>query len=281
MKTGRVVCILAVATLFLAPLRAQQAPAPRPYRILVTNDDGVRAPTLSMLAQALQAIGDVVIIASSDNQSAKSHSLNTTEPVFREDLTLPSGLRAIGLTATPATAMQVAVKNILNPRPDMVVSGINPGYNLGYSAYLSATVGAARQAAIEGIPAIAVSMAAAAPTSDRVFAAEEALWVARRVKQFGLPAGTFLNVNVPPMPPTGYRGYRVTSAAPMRAGEETFVEMKHPSGRTLYFSSYKEGFAAPEGSDGWAVANGFVAVTPLRLGEAGATIGNALRESFQ
>ena len=116
-----------------------------PYRILVSNDDGVRAPGIAAVAQILQAIGDVIIVAPAENQSGKGHSIVTSEPVFREDLTLPNGMKAIGLTATPATTVNIAIRNILKPLPDLVVSGINRGYNLAYSAYLSGTVGAARE----------------------------------------------------------------------------------------------------------------------------------------
>ena len=191
-----VLVALLLACVF-APLEAQQRPQPPPYRILISNDDGVRAPGIAIVAQTLQAIGQVIIVAPAENQSGKGHSIVTTEPVFRSDLTLPNGLKAISLTATPATTVNVAISNILMPKPDLVVSGINRGYNLGYSAYLSGTVGAARQGAMQGVPAIAASLAEAGTQRDYVFAAEEVLGVARRVKQWGLPPNTFLNVNIP------------------------------------------------------------------------------------
>jgi 5'-nucleotidase len=269
MKIARLLSVLFLAAVLLAPVTAQQ---PRPYRIMVTNDDGVRAPGLAIVAQTLLAIGEVTIVAPADNQTGKSQSLNTLEPIFRDDITLPRGLRAIGLTATPATTVQVGIKNVMAVKPDLVVSGINPGYNLGFSAYLSGTVGAARMAAMEGVPAIAASLAAAGAPRDYVAAAEEVLGVARRVKQFGMPPLTFLNVNIPPAPAGGYKGYQVTTSAPLRAGVESFSEMKHPTGRTMYWSVYKEGFTAPQGTDGWAVNNGFVSVTPLRIGEADANV---------
>lgn len=229
--------ILLLALLLAAGVSAQSRPLAQgrsSYRILVVNDDGVRAPGLAAVAQILQAIGDVTIVAPSENQSGASQSVNTRQPIFREDLMLPNGLRAIGLTATPATTAQIAIKNIMTPRPDLVVSGLNNGYNLGTSTYLAGTVGAARQAVMEGVPAIATSMAAAAVPRDIGAAAEEVLGVARRVKQYGLPARTLLNVNVPPMPTGGYKGYRVTTQAFARSGMETFAETKHPgTGTTI------------------------------------------------
>jgi 5'-nucleotidase len=247
---------------------AQQRPDPPPYRILVSNDDGVRAPGIAAVAQVLQAIGDVTIVAPAENQSGKGHSIVISEPVFREDLTLPNGMRAIGLTATPASTVNIAIRNIVRPKPDLVVSGINRGYNLAYSAYLAGTVGAAREGAIHGVPAIAASLSEEAAPRDFVAAAEEVLGVARRVKQYGLPAGAFLNVNIPGVPPGGYKGYMVTTQAKAKSGDESFAETKHPSGRTIYWNVFKEGAgAAPQGTDAWAVSQGYVSVTPMRLGE--------------
>jgi 5'-nucleotidase len=177
-------------------------------------------------------------------------------------------MRAIGLTATPATTVNIAIRNILRPRPDLVVSGLNRGYNLAFTAYLAGTVGAAREGAIHGVPAIAASLSEEAAPRDFVAAAEEVLGVARRVKQYGMPPGTFLNVNIPGVPSGGYRGYMVTTQARAKSGDESFAEMTHPSGRTIYWNVFKEGAgSAPQGTDAWAVGQGYVSVTPMRLGE--------------
>jgi len=230
----------------------------------------VRAPGLAAVAQILQAIGDVTIVAPAENHSGAGHSISTNaDAIFRDDLTLPNGLKAIGLTATPASTVNVAIRNIMKPLPDLVVSGINRGTNLGYSAYVSGTVGAARQAAMLGIPAIAASMAAVGVPRDLPYAAEEVLGVARRAKMYGLPPRAFLNVSIPEMPQGGYKGYMVTRLATQHGGEEGYVETKHPgTERTIYWNVYKENPAgAPQGTDVWAVANGYVSVTPMKIGE--------------
>jgi 5'-nucleotidase len=276
----RLLATAVVAAWLLAPAAAQQRPAPPPYRILVSNDDGVRAPGIAALAQVLQAIGEVTVVGPAENQSGKGHSIVTSEPVFREDLTLPNGLKAIGLTATPVTAMNIALRNIVSERPDLVVTGVNRGLNLGFSGYLSGTVGGAREAAMHGVPAIASSLAEVAYPRDLVYAAEEVLGVARRVKQWGLPRYTFLNVSIPAMPQGGYRGYRVTTQAMQQGGDESFAEMRHPNGRTIYWNVYKEGATGPEGTDVGAVANGYVSVTPLKVGETDPTQLDALRNIF-
>jgi 5'-nucleotidase len=175
----------------------------------------------------------------------------------------------------------VGIKNILPVKPDVVVSGINPGYNFGFSAYLSGTVGAARQAVMEGVPGIAASIAANAAPRDYPAAAAQVVDVVRRIQATPLPPLTLLNVNIPAAPAGGYKGYQVTTPAPMRAGVESFAETKHPTGRTIYWSVYREEFTPPEGSDGWAVANGFVSVTPLRVGEFDAATTDRVRAIFR
>jgi 5'-nucleotidase len=263
------ICTFAV----LSPLAAQQPPS---YRILISNDDGVRAPGLAAVAQILQAIGDVIIVAPADNQSGKGHSITLSEPIFRDDISLPNGLKAIGLSATPASTLKVALANIVKPKPDLVVSGINRGYNLGMAAYLSGTVGAAREGAIQGIPAIAASLASG--TSDYGQAAEAVLGVARRVKQYGLPPNTILNVNIPA---GATKGYQVTTQAPTSGGDESFAEAKHPSGRTFYWNVYKEGGTGPQGSDMRAVSEGYVSVTPLKAGEFDVRLQEQLKVWFK
>lgn len=276
MRSVRICLALLLSACLLAPAQAHQPP---PYRILICNDDGVRAPGLAAVAQILQAIGNVIIVAPTDNQSGKGHSITIAEPIFRDDLTLPNGLRAIGLTATPASTMKIALQKIVTPQPDLVVSGINRGYNLGLSAYLSGTVGAAREAAMAGIPAIAASTIG--DVRDYGFAAEEVLGVARRVKQYGLPSRVFLNVNVPAAPTGDYRGYQVTSQAMTPGGDESFAEATHPSGRTLYWNVFKEGGAGEQGTDMWAVANGYVSVTPMKVGEVEPQLQNTVRGWFK
>jgi 5'-nucleotidase len=283
MQRARVLFSLLLGVSLLAPTFAQQRrQAPPPYRILVSNDDGVRAPGLAALAQVLQAIGEVTIVAPAENQSGKGHSIVISEPIFRDDITLPNGMKAIGLTATPVTTMSVALRNIVKPRPDLVVAGINRGLNMGFDGYLSGTVGVAREAAMLGIPAISSSIAETGVPRDLVYAAEEVLGVARRVKQWGLPPYTFLNVSLSAMPQGGYKGYQVTTQAMAPTGATSFGETKHPgSGRTIYWNVYKEGNKAPEGTDIWAVNNGYVAVTPMRATETDTSQLEAVKAWFK
>jgi 5'-nucleotidase len=256
------VCALALAGA-LADAPHAQTPA-QPYRILVTNDDGVRAPGILAVAQALQSLGDVTIAAPSDNQSGKGHSIVTSDPIFVDQVTLPGGLRAFSVVATPATSVKVAVRALMPQRPDLVVSGINRGYNLGMVTYVSGTVGAAREAALIGIPAIAASLSV--EETNYAPAAEIVRQVADLVRQNGLDPGVLLNVNVPAGPATAILGLRLTRQSAL-SGEERFEEQKSPAGRRFFWSIWKEPTGDAEGTDVWATEHGYAAVTPLRAGE--------------
>jgi 5'-nucleotidase len=188
-----------------APSSPPQA-APRSYRILITNDDGVRAPGILAVAQALQSLGDITIAAPAENQSGKSHSIITSDPIFVDQVTLAGGLRGYSIVATPATCVKVGVRALTTNKPDLVVSGINRGYNLGRVTYVSGTVGAAREAALMGIPAIASSLSV--DETNYAAAAEIVRRVAEMVHQRGLDAGVLLNVNVPPGASTAIRRAR-------------------------------------------------------------------------
>src|SRR5436189_1050239 len=270
----------AIAAVYLVAAAAAQQP--RPFRILISNDDGVRAPALPVLADALKSMGEVVIVAPSEDQTGISQALTGAPPIAREDVTIAGGFKAIGLTATPATTIQIAIKNIVKPRPDLVVTGVNTAYNLGSSAYLSGTVGAARQAVMEGVPAVATSMATAAVPRDVTAAAQQVVAIVRQVRDRSLPPQTFLNVNIPPMPAGGYKGIQITTQAPVRGGVETFEEGKRPgTDRTIYWSVYKEGATAAQGTDIWAVNNGYVSITPMHIGEYDEKLAGTLKDWFK
>jgi 5'-nucleotidase len=245
----------------------------KPFRILVSNDDGVRAPGIAALAQELKSIGEVTIVAPAENQSGKGHSISITDPVYVDQLTLPSGLQALSATATPASCVKIALLALLKERPDLVVSGINRGYNLGRTTYVSGTVGAAREGTFHGIPSIASSMDIANGWSDYTAAARATTEIARLVKDQGLPPGVFLNVNVPAGVPKGIR-WATQSAL---IGEETWVEHKNPRGRRYFWNDYKDSTKDAEGTDVALAAAGYIAVVPLRAMEFDAAAAEKLK----
>src|SRR4029453_2855816 len=139
-RRAALLSILLTSLAAFACALAAQTPASKPFHILVTNDDGVRAPGILAVAQALASIGEITIVAPSENQSGKGHSIATTDPIFLDRVTLAGGLGAYSLATTPASCVKVAVGALMPQKPDLVVSGINRGYNLGRVTYVSGTV---------------------------------------------------------------------------------------------------------------------------------------------
>jgi 5'-nucleotidase len=252
---------LAAILLVLASAGALHATqAPQPFRILITNDDGVRAPGLLAVALALQPLGEITVAAPAENQSGKGHSLTLGEPMYVDRVILAPGLEAYAISATPASCVKVALGVLMKTKPDLVVSGINHGLNLGRVAYVSGTVGAAREAALSGLPAVAASVAAG--QTDYAPAAEIVRQVVEMVRRNGLEPGALLNVNVPAGGAGTIKGIQLTRQSRL-TGTERFEEQKTPSGRRFFWSVWNEPAGDVEGSDVWAVEHGFAAVTPL------------------
>jgi len=244
-------------------------PSAQTYRILVTNDDGVRAPGILALARAMTALGEVTVVAPADNQSGKGHSLTLLEPIFVDKVALEGIPTAYAATATPASCVKVALGALMAGKPDLVVSGINRGQNLGRVGYVSGTVGAAREAALQGIPAIAVSLKLAEGATDvsYVAAAAASRQIAELVKTANLPPGVFLNVNVPPGAPEAIKGLRLAMQSP-QSGVERFMEhQRPPSNRRYFWNVYEDPKGGAETDDVGVVEQGYVAVVPLRASE--------------
>jgi 5'-nucleotidase len=251
--------------LVAAALTVAAAPAAQtPYRILISNDDGVNAPGILAVAQALQGMGEITIVAPHENQSGKGHSITISDPIYVDSVTLPGGIEAMAATATPATCVKVALRALMKEKPDLVVTGINRGYNLGAVAYVSGTVGAAREAALAGIPAVASSLAV--EETNYGPAAQVVKQVVEAVRKNGLEPGVFLSVNVPPGPATAIKGIQVTTQS-LLTGTERFEEQRSPRGRRYFWSVWNEPTGDKDGTDVWATEHGYAAVTPLRIGE--------------
>ena len=277
---GRCAVALAAAAYLLAsagiPAGAQ---APQPYRILLTNDDGVRAPGLAALAEALAPVGEVTIVPPADNHSGTGHGITLSDPIYVARVEIAAGISATSLTATPASCVRVALSKLLETKPDLVVSGVNRGSNFGLNAYISGTVAAAREAAMQGIPAIASSLDISGHPNYGPAAAATAR-VAAIVKQGGLPRGIFLNVNVPAGPATALKGLKLARQS-NQMGVERFDEAKTPYGRRLFWSFFEQPTTAEPDSDVQAALDGYVAVTPLAASEFNDAAFQALKGRIQ
>jgi 5'/3'-nucleotidase len=260
----RILAALA-ACLMLSPLaQPRAAQAPPPYRILITNDDGVRAPGILAVAQALQRVGEITVVAPATNQSGKGHSITIDEPIYVDAVTLPGDIAATSVAGTPATSVKVALGALLKQKPDLVVSGINRGWNIGSVSYVSGTVGAAREAALAGIPAIASSLSS--EETNYAPAAEIVRQVVEMARKAGMEPGVFLNVNVPAGPANAIKGIQLTRQSGL-TGVERFEEQRSPRGRRYFWSVWNEPTGDAEGTDVWALEHGYAAVTPLRATE--------------
>jgi len=226
-------------------------------RIVVTNDDGYRSDGLIALAESLKRIGDVTVVAPIEEASAIGHALTLRHPLRLERITD----RIFAVDGTPTDCVNVAVTQVLKTLPDLIVSGINKGWNLGDDVTYSGTVAGALEAALLGIPAIAVSLKATRSAYDFAPAARVAAAIADAVLRKPLPSRTFLNVNVPAGEPNGYR---VTVQA-KRNHVTSVAERIDPKGRPYYWIEEGQNEWEPhDRSDYQAVRDGYVSVTPLQ-----------------
>ncbi|MEW5869645.1 MAG: 5'/3'-nucleotidase SurE [Chloroflexota bacterium] len=236
--------------------------------ILVTNDDGVAAPGLLALALEMRSLGKVTVLAPDHNWSASGHVKTLHRPLRVKEVQLADGAPALACDGAPSDCVALALLGLLPEKVDLVVSGINPNANLGHDVTYSGTVTAAMEAAIWGLPGIAVSLDS--PENhlgalDYVAAAHVARQIVHTVIEHGLPKGILLNVNVPYLPEDELKGMRITRQG-LRVYRDQLDARKDPRGRPYYWI----GGEAPtgvleEGTDFGALADGMVSITPLHL----------------
>lgn len=228
--------------------------------VLVTNDDGVHAPVLQALRAALAPLGRVVVVAPDRDQSATSHALTLHRPfrIQRHETDLYS------VDGTPTDCVITSFYGLLDRRPDVVISGINLGPNMGEDVFYSGTVAAAIEGALQGVPAIAASWAGKLAPDWSEPAAFLARLVARLLER-GLPRRHLLNVNLPARPWPEVRGVRVTRLG-SRIYHDTLVKKVDPRGRDYYWIGGEDPeWEAIAGTDFHAVHEGWISVTPMRL----------------
>jgi 5'/3'-nucleotidase len=226
-------------------------------RVLVTNDDGYRSEGLHALAAALRRLGDVTIVAPVEEASAIGHALTLRRPLRLDPV--KDGVYAVD--GTPTDCVNVAITQVFSGElPDLVVSGINKGYNLGDDITYSGTVAGALEGALLGIPSLAVSLRATRGEYDFSFAARAAAVLADAMLRSPLPPRTFLNVNVPKGQPRGYR----TTVQAKRNHITSVAERQDPKGRSYFWIEEGQNEWEPhDKSDYQAVRDGYVSVTPL------------------
>jgi 5'-nucleotidase len=231
-------------------------------RILLTNDDGYTAEGLQVLADTLEPVAEVWVVAPDSEQSAVSHALTLDRPLHINKL----GTRRFAVDGTPTDCVTLGISTLMRDAPpDVVVSGINFGANMGVDVHYSGTVSAAFEGAILGFPALAVSQITGEGFSFHM-AAAHARRLAEWIMEHGLPRDTLLNVNVPVEQP---RGVRLTRLG-VRRYTEGVIEQTDPRGRRIYWIGGGEPiWEAIPGTDFNEAAAGYVSVTPLQLDMTG------------
>jgi 5'-nucleotidase len=236
--------------------------------ILVTNDDGVSAPGLLALAQALRGLGKVTVLAPDRNWSASGHVKTLDRPLRVKEVVLADGSLAFAADGAPSDCVALAINGFLEEKVDLVVSGINPYANLGHDVTYSGTVTCAMEATIWGVKAVAMSLDTPDTHKSEIDyapAAAIAAQVAQAVIRHGLRPDTLLNVNVPSLPASEIKGLRITRQG-LRVYHDKVDRRLDPRGRPYYWVIGDSPTGIPDlGTDFGALADGYVSVNPIQL----------------
>lgn len=232
--------------------------------ILVTNDDGIDAPALLPLKQALDQVAQTVVFAPDHNWSAAGHPKTMHKPLRADRVTLPDGSQGFTSSGAPSDCVALACLGVIERKPGLVVSGINLGPNLGYDIFYSGTVAAAVEGVINGMSAVALSLDSFEPV-DYSGPASFAARLVQHLEQHRLPTDLFLNVNFPAIPWQEVKGVTITRLG-RRVYRDELVSRTDPRGRSYFWIGGKPPGGVPDrGTDIWAVANGYISITPVHL----------------
>lgn len=232
--------------------------------ILITNDDGIKAGGLEALVKMLMQIGDVVVVAPNESYSGMSHAITVKSPLYAKQVMRKKGLVLYKVNGTPVDCVKLAFNVLLDKKPDLVVSGINHGTNSSVSLHYSGTVGAAREGALNQVPAIAFSLLNYSHSADFTQAIKVAEHVVQSVLSDKLPNGTFLNVNIPDI--SQVKGAKVVRQSKGKWVEE-FIERKDPRGKTYYWLTGRFENMEPEAkdTDEYMLNKGMASIVPCHL----------------
>lgn len=235
----------------------------RRLRILVCNDDGIDAPGIEALVRELKRIGTVTVVAPHQQQSAVGHAITMNSPLRVRKHSKNGRFFGYAVAGTPADCVKLGVRAVLKQRPDILVSGVNHGSNTAISIIYSGTVSAATEGTILGIPSIAVSLTTYAP-ADFSVAAKFARRLALQVVKRGLPEGTLLNVNVPPLPADRIKGVRITRQG-KAIWNDTFDARRDPANKEYYWlTGGLQNVDKDPMYDEAAIRAGYISVTPIQ-----------------
>ena len=234
--------------------------------ILVTNDDGINAPGIRALISVMNTLGDVVVVAPDSPQSGMGHAITLNSMLYAEQVFIDNGpQKEYSCSGTPADCVKIAVREILDRKPDLCVSGINHGSNSSINVIYSGTMSAAIEAGIEGIPAIGFSLLDY--TWNAVFDSSKAYvkTITQKVLTEGLPKGIVLNVNIPNILKNDIKGIKISRQAKANWVEK-FDKRKNPQGKDYYWLSGKfVNLDNGKDTDEWALENNFISIVPVQF----------------
>ncbi len=236
-----------------------------PPVILITNDDGVTAPGILNLIEAVKDLGKIVVVAPDKPQSGMGHAITIGNPLRLHRVQLSEGVEAWQCSGTPVDCVKLAVDKILHRKPDLCLSGINHGSNHSINVIYSGTMSAAVEAAIESIPSVGFSLLDYSLEANFEGARKYARIIVENLLQNSLDKHLVLNVNVPAVPQELIKGMKICRQAYAKY-EEDFVERNDPTGKKYYWLTGKfVNFDKGKDTDVWALENNYVSVVPVQF----------------
>jgi 5'-nucleotidase len=249
--------------------------------ILVTNDDGITAPGIRNLIEAVKPLGDVIVVAPDSPQSGTGHAITIGEPIRLEKTDIYGDIPAWQCSGTPVDCVKLARDKILHRKPDLCVSGINHGSNCAINIIYSGTMSAAMEAAIEGIPSVGFSLLDFSFNADFTVAKYVAYTIARKMLQQKLPEHTLLNVNIPITTMDTFKGMKLCRQAYAKWQEE-FDHRIDPSGKDYYWMTGKfVNMDEGDETDVEALENGYASVVPVKFDLTDMAMKNMLEQDWK
>ena len=234
--------------------------------ILVCNDDGYHARGIQELSLLAGEFGEVVLVAPVTAQSGMSHAVTLNHPIRLKSSEMDNIFAAYACSGTPADCIKIALNQILDRKPDLVLSGINHGSNASVSLFYSGTVAAAIEACMNGIPSIAFSVDDHSPDADFRLAAQYARPIIQKILESGLPIGTCLNINFPRISPEECKGIRICRQT-IGVWKEEFEKRTDPQGHDYFWltGEFSNDEPLAEDTDEWALAHNYGAIVPVSV----------------
>ena len=232
-------------------------------KILLTNDDGYNAPGILALYETLKSHHEVMLVAPDREKSAVSHGITLNEPMRIDRVNLSNGGEGYSITGTPVDCVKLGLFRFYTSPPDLVISGINPGSNTGVNINYSGTVGAAREAALNGILSIAVSIFKKGDISDFYGMAQFMAQIVNKIGDCNLPSGIFLNINAPDIPINEARGIKITRQASDNLSKQ-FDKRVDPRNQSYYWYGGIGKITGEGNTDVNALLENYISITPIQ-----------------